>query len=249
MNFFLEPATTPSNSSILNINNNIIYLNNETSYHFLKLENNINNYIDIEYITLGNEDIHNSKILFKKNLLLWEIDPKPYLVDSVLSKSCSLSINLNFEDYIVDEIDKNSFMNNCIFCQMDTSINRFPTIKIYFMDQILIFNKWFSSGPNTIWVSRDSNDQAICSIVISPKKANLICRIKLPTECGLDHCNISSSSTIMSPINEIDQLDCNNIKFNFKEGLIIKRPIFIKQSCELDINSLNDSIIIETIYE
>lgn len=230
-----------SSLSIIMDNKNYFF-NNTNSWMNKELQNPA---IELEYLCLADKK-DTDIITIQYNDLIYKIEcSKNILINN--NNILQLRVYLDFNGYKFkkDVLDNNVYDIAQNFCTHKISVSQIPLLQIRIFNDIYIFDKWYSHDNSLLFYSKDTKDKYHAYIQIFREYCVLYLVTKVDNiKYQIIYSSYSSKNQILS--NELGQIDCSQIKLNFKD-INTCRPIIIAPDNYYNINTIHDNISIKTL--
>lgn len=208
------------------------FLSNSHSWLRKKIDNP---YLKLEYICLSDNQFTDT-IIIEYDSFTYKINcNKDILVLHDYGMYGNFYIDLSYSQFIQDPIDINAYNQTQIFCEDLLLAKQLPAITCNMGDQTIIFNKWFNIDHNLLFYSKSTQYNSQALLLIAPNRS--IFSMSLRHESLVEPSFFYSASNHWVISNEIGQIKCSDIKFQFDVLIPVNNTVIVTDDYYYDINT------------
>lgn len=178
----------------------------------------------IEYICLvDKKDIDTIIITYNNHEYIIYCDPKN-LVYKNNALYLNIYLDLTYNNFIKDDIDGDSYSDINPICIESSNIVPPQAVKCDIFNDTIIFNNWNNDKSLLFYSKSDCGRHHACVIVYQKVSIFTICMQYEYMLHPLLYYSISDHDCVF---NELKQIDCSSIKYNFDKLHIKDKPLFV----------------------
>lgn len=211
------------------------------SYSWINYQQEVKN-LELEYICLSQKKDEDSIYIEYKGFI-YEIkcDKKILIKDNDILK-INFYINFTQLNFINDSID--TIDSSQILCYKQIKSENLPTIQCSIYNEKIIFSQWYNYNNRLFFYSKDNNNKYQATIQILQNRVLFYISTQFfPIKENIIYYSISHNNL---QYNELNQIDCSQISFNFR-SLNRITPILIAPNNYFDINNISQNLSITII--